>query len=120
MDFCVHPFYNKQYGSEFRVDMAGGGTHIRHLFRSLLPAGHTCTEFISLEGANAHLKFIMGLRNTQEHVPLFEFTTMRVGGPARFFCKVKTTDELKSAVEFAKKQNLPIFILGEGSNILVG
>jgi len=56
----------------------------------------------------------------RKNVPLAKLTTMRVGGPARFFSVAKTIDGLKQAVLFAKGRNLPIFILGSGSNIIVG
>jgi UDP-N-acetylmuramate dehydrogenase len=55
----------------------------------------------------------------QEHVPLAPYTTLRIGGPARFFCEVKTEPELLEAVAFAREHNLPLFILGGGSNLLV-
>ena len=45
---------------------------------------------------------------------------MRVGGPARFFSAVMTLETLKDAVRFGKQRELPIFILGDGSNIIVG
>jgi len=54
-----------------------------------------------------------------ENMTLGPFTTFRIGGPARFFCRVKNLGELKFAVSFAKEKNLPIFVLGGGSNILV-
>jgi UDP-N-acetylmuramate dehydrogenase len=47
------------------------------------------------------------------------YTTFRIGGPAKFFCEAKDEDEIVEALEFAKEKNLPIFILGGGSNILV-
>lgn len=55
----------------------------------------------------------------KENVVLKNFTTMRVGGPARFFTCVKNTEELKEAIVFAKKNKIPYFILGGGSNIIV-
>ncbi|MEX0933724.1 MAG: UDP-N-acetylmuramate dehydrogenase [Candidatus Paceibacterota bacterium] len=55
----------------------------------------------------------------KENVPLKDFTTMRVGGPARFFVAIESLEELKNAIVFARKKNLPIFILGGGSNIIV-
>jgi UDP-N-acetylmuramate dehydrogenase len=55
----------------------------------------------------------------QEYVPLAAFTTLRIGGPARFFCEVKTEAELLEAVTFARERNLPLFVLGGGSNLLV-
>src|SRR3989344_4411034 len=50
---------------------------------------------------------------------LKELTTFKIGGEAQFFCVVKSEDDLTEAVSFAKKENIPFFILGCGSNILV-
>ncbi len=55
----------------------------------------------------------------QENILLKDFTTFRTGGPAKYFCRVQNIDELKEAVHFAREKNLPVFILGGGSNILV-
>jgi UDP-N-acetylmuramate dehydrogenase len=55
----------------------------------------------------------------QEHVPLAPYTTLRIGGPARFFCKITAESELIEAVSFAREHNLPLFVLGGGSNLLV-
>lgn len=55
----------------------------------------------------------------RENVILSSYTTFRIGGPARYFCEVKTLDELNKALDFAKKNNLEIFILGGGSNLLI-
>lgn len=56
----------------------------------------------------------------KENVLLKNETTMRVGGPARFFVEVHNLQELKDAVLEARQHGLPIFILGDGSNIVVG
>lgn len=55
----------------------------------------------------------------EENIPLAEFTTMRVGGNARFFARVKDADDLSGAITFASENSLPMFILGGGSNTLV-
>lgn len=57
--------------------------------------------------------------NIQEHISLAQFTTFKIGGPARFFCIVSSEDELREAVTFARDKKLRIFILGGGSNILM-
>ena len=51
--------------------------------------------------------------------PLAMFSTYRTGGPARYFIAVKSAQELSAAVKSALKLDLPFFILGGGSNILV-
>jgi len=60
-----------------------------------------------------------GTLSIREHVPLAPLTTLRVGGPARFFCEVRTVEELKEAFAFAEAQKVPVCVLGGGSNVLV-
>jgi UDP-N-acetylmuramate dehydrogenase len=55
----------------------------------------------------------------QENVSLVNFTTFRTGGKARYFARVKSVEELKKVVRFAKEKKLPHFVLGRGANILV-
>lgn len=52
------------------------------------------------------------------NIPLKNFTTMKLGGPARFMVDVRTTDELMLVYKNATAKNLPIFILGGGSNVI--
>ena len=55
----------------------------------------------------------------QQNLPLAPLTTFRIGGPARFFVEARSTAEVAEAVRFAQSENLPLFILGGGSNLLV-
>lgn len=55
----------------------------------------------------------------QENILLKDYTTFKIGGPTRYFAIVKNIEELKEAVTFSKKNKLPFFVLGGGSNILV-
>ncbi len=50
---------------------------------------------------------------------LAPYTTFKIGGPARFFCVAEGVEDIKQALQFAKAKDLPIFVLGGGSNILV-
>ncbi len=43
---------------------------------------------------------------------------MRLGGPARFMVDVHTSDELKAVVANARSKNIPLFVLGGGSNVI--
>ncbi len=54
----------------------------------------------------------------KKDIPLKEYSTFKIGGPAKFFCKVKNLDELEEAMEWAKKKNQKVFVLGGGSNVL--
>lgn len=53
-----------------------------------------------------------------ENVPLAEHTTLRLGGPARFYTTVTTVPELRDALSYAREHALRFFILGGGSNTL--
>jgi UDP-N-acetylmuramate dehydrogenase len=55
----------------------------------------------------------------KENVPLAPLTTFRIGGPARYFARITSGEDLAECVSFAKKRKLPLFVLGGGSNILV-
>jgi UDP-N-acetylmuramate dehydrogenase len=57
--------------------------------------------------------------NIQENVALAPFTTLQVGGPARYFAEARGEDDVREVVDFAKTRNLPLFILGGGSNLVV-
>jgi len=57
--------------------------------------------------------------NLRENVPLAPLTTLGVGGAARYFAVAKTEAAIPAAVEWAKANDLPLFILGGGSNLVV-
>jgi UDP-N-acetylmuramate dehydrogenase len=51
--------------------------------------------------------------------PLSRHTTWRIGGPARWFCRVKTEEGLARVLEASTRDSTPLALLGMGSNILV-
>ena len=51
--------------------------------------------------------------------PLAKHTTLRVGGPARFWAEPSTEQAFARLVKFAADHSLPIFVMGRGSNLLV-
>lgn len=55
----------------------------------------------------------------EENVNLAKLTTMNLGGNARFFATAQKNEDIIFLVDFAKQNQLPIFILGGGSNTLV-
>ena len=54
-----------------------------------------------------------------ENVALAQYTTLGVGGPARWFVETGDEEEILSALRFARARGVPCFILGGGSNLLV-
>ena len=55
----------------------------------------------------------------RENIPLSPFTTLRVGGPARYFVECADIASLQKAIAFARSNDLPLFVLGGGSNLLI-
>jgi len=55
----------------------------------------------------------------QENVSLAQYTTLGVGGAARWLVETGDEEDILSAVRFARAQGVPCFILGGGSNLLV-
>ena len=55
----------------------------------------------------------------REQVPLAPWTWLRLGGAAEFFAEPSSIDELASLLRAAKTANLPVRLLGGGSNLLV-
>jgi UDP-N-acetylmuramate dehydrogenase len=54
-----------------------------------------------------------------EHVPLAPMTTLKVGGAARYFAAAVTAADVRQAVDWAKSRQLPLFVLGGGSNLVI-
>src|SRR3984885_13054936 len=54
-----------------------------------------------------------------EEVPLAPYTTFQIGGPARWFAAAASEDDIVAGIDFAGRRQLPLFVLGGGSNLLV-
>jgi UDP-N-acetylmuramate dehydrogenase len=54
-----------------------------------------------------------------ENVPLAQFTTLGIGGAAKYFIEVTSSEMLAAAVSWAHQHHLPLFILGGGSNVVI-
>ena len=55
----------------------------------------------------------------EENRELAPFTTLGVGGPARWFVEAGSESDVAAAVAWAREKNLPLFVLGGGSNLVV-
>src|SRR2546425_1489382 len=51
--------------------------------------------------------------------PLSKHTTLRVGGPAQFWVEPRNETALGELIRFCRRENLPLFVIGRGSNLLV-
>jgi UDP-N-acetylenolpyruvoylglucosamine reductase len=51
--------------------------------------------------------------------PLSKHTTLRVGGPAQFWVEPRNENAFAELIRFCRRENLPLFVIGRGSNLLV-
>ena len=77
-----------------------------------------CSPKAYPEGIKQKLFEILG-ENLKTGELLAPHTTFRIGGPADFFYPASTPEELIKGINTAKEFNLPYFVLGGGSNLLV-
>lgn len=55
----------------------------------------------------------------RENQPLAPYTSIGIGGPARWFAEAASEQEIAEAAEWAQGRGVPLFVLGGGSNLLV-
>ena len=66
------------------------------------------------------LKAIVGEEgDVRLHEPMAKHTTLRVGGPAQFWVEPRTEKAFAELIRFCRRENLPLFVIGRGSNLLV-
>jgi len=54
----------------------------------------------------------------EKNIILKNYSTFRIGGPAKYFLRTSNKKELKKIIERVKKENIPFLVIGGGSNIL--
>ena len=57
--------------------------------------------------------------SVRENVPLAPFTTFRIGGNAKLYVEPVTPEDVIATQHFATEHNIPLFIIGNGSNVLI-
>jgi UDP-N-acetylmuramate--alanine ligase len=66
------------------------------------------------------LKGIVGeTGDVRLYEPLAKHTTLRVGGPAQFWVEPRDEQAFGELIRFCRHQDLPLFVIGRGSNLLV-
>jgi len=59
---------------------------------------------------------MMPLLKIHQNHPLKSYTTLKVGGRARYFVEVESVEALREAFLWAKQKEVPTYVLGKGSN----
>jgi UDP-N-acetylmuramate dehydrogenase len=58
--------------------------------------------------------------SVEENVALAPYTWYKIGGPARYFVRPRSLDDLQEATRRCVEGQIPIYVLGLGANLLVG
>ena len=61
----------------------------------------------------------VGLEFVKKEEPMSKHTSFKIGGNADIFVIIKNEDILKNVLKIAREQNVPLTILGNGTNVLV-
>jgi UDP-N-acetylmuramate--alanine ligase len=90
------------------LSLGAGNIHeeLSHLAADLVIAEKL--KAIVGEGGEVHL-----------YEPLSKHTTLRVGGPAQFWVEPQNENAFAELIRFCRDENLPLFVMGRGSNLLV-
>jgi UDP-N-acetylmuramate dehydrogenase len=78
----------------------------------------TAAQAFDATALSTELARRIGVKATRDE-PLSRKSTMRVGGPADVFVTAHNAFELRGLVRFARARDLPWFILGRGSNLVI-
>lgn len=63
---------------------------------------------------------LLGRDHVLNDEPMKQHTTFKIGGPADYFLVPETGEEVGEIIKICRKTDTPYFILGNGSNLLVG
>ena len=62
---------------------------------------------------------IMDKESVLRDEPMSKHTTFRIGGPSDYFVLPKSIEEVKKVTALCKEREIPFYVLGNGSNLLV-
>lgn len=66
-----------------------------------------------------NLRKLVPQDNIKLKEPMSKHISFKTGGPADFYIKAKNIEEIENIISFAKEKNIPIYVMGNGSNLLV-
>ncbi|KEH95667.1 UDP-N-acetylmuramate dehydrogenase [Clostridium novyi] len=68
---------------------------------------------------NKKLESILDKEEIKNNILMKNYTSFKVGGPADIFVTPNSYEKVKGVINICKENNIPYFILGNGSNVLV-
>jgi len=108
LDRVHHDMGNMIASGDLILSLGAGNIHEQ---LSLLAADLVIAE---------RLKGIVGEEgDVRLYEPLAKHTTLRVGGPAQFWVEPRNEAAFAELIRYCRRENLPLFVIGRGSNLLV-
>ena len=72
---------------------------------------------MKIEDIASQIESFISKENIYIKEPMSKHTTIKIGGPADIFIKIKKTEEIIDLIKFTRKENIPLHIIGNGSNL---
>ncbi len=72
------------------------------------------------EEIKSRLEQIVGSEGVKIDEPMSQHTTFRIGGMADYFVSPKTKEQIKELIDYCRQEEIPYYLIGNGSNLLVG
>jgi UDP-N-acetylmuramate dehydrogenase len=89
--------------------------------RGMFPAGRAARVQYNTAMGQEGIVRTEGAKEPRYHanVPLAQFSSYRIGGPAREYCEAGSAEEVREAVAEAQRRGWRLFVLGGGTNLLI-
>lgn len=72
-----------------------------------------------MDSIENNLEQIVSKENIRYNEPMCKHTTFKTGGNADYFIKADSIEKIQKIMELAKEEKIPIYIIGNGSNLIV-
>lgn len=74
---------------------------------------------MNVEETYAYMKEKLTINKVMKNEPMRRHISFRIGGPADILVIPETIDEIRGVLEYTRERNIPLFVLGNGSNLIV-
>ena len=74
---------------------------------------------MDIEKVYSNLTKVLKSSKVLKNEPMSKHTSFKIGGNADVLVKIGNVEDLKSVMEFSNKEHIPIYVMGNGSNLLI-
>ena len=74
---------------------------------------------LEAERVLSDLKKVIPEENIKINEPMSKHTSFKTGGPAELYITAKNIEQVQGVLNYSKKNNIKLYIIGNGSNLLV-